>query len=241
MPLSDFYTGAMAPPTSVNGKLVPSSLAGMYSEVLPAAPASGLVSRKVNTVDIDEATGNPVPTGGTTYYPKGPTYGYNALTGDYEVQQPGNAYAAGGGKPNFDYASNPAAAAINTAAPSIAAMYGRPSMLNGYAPAALMNQYEPNGMPIDNDRPLNLSEGGGGQTAPSGGGRAPVAPAAPVAPQSPIQTLAAMFTPAKPAKVGYNGSKTMRSGDVAGGSGSIFGENAVLPPSMNNERWNTGY
>jgi hypothetical protein len=55
-------------------------------------------------------------TNGTTYYPPGPAYGYNALTGDYEVQQPGNAYTRGTLPPNSTLTpKSPAVAAINAA------------------------------------------------------------------------------------------------------------------------------
>ena len=221
------------------------SVADMYRDILPASPSGGLTSHKVKTLKID-SEGNPilVQPGGATYFPKGPNYGYNALTGDYEVQQPGNAYAAGGGRPNYDFA--PAAQAIEAAAaPSLASMFGS-SFNGGWGSDGFvlpsMNQYEANGLPVDSDRPLNMRSGAPSVPAPMA---APVAP-----PKTLLQSLADMFTPAKTsaparprtvAQPGFNGSKVLRSGDLSDGRGSIFGENAVLPPSMNNERWNTGY
>jgi hypothetical protein len=176
----EFYSGAMAPPTKVGGNLVP-SLVDMYRENAPGT-GGGLTTRKVQTVDIDEITGNPIPSGGTTYFPKGPTYGYNALTGDYEIQQPGNAYAAGGGKPNFNYA--PGVQAIGNAAPDLASLFAN---MGGRGSAGFTG---PNTMPVDSDVPLNRGGGLGG----SRGAPAPLAPPPP--PKTPLQSLADMFTPA---------------------------------------------
>lgn len=47
--------------------------------------------------------------------------------------------------------------------------------------------------------------------------------------------------PAPPKQPGYNGRTNVTSNELSGVSGSIFSENAVLPSSMNNERWLTGY
>lgn len=55
---------------------------------------------------------------GTTYFPTGTgQYGYNALTGDYEVMQPGNAYTRGTLPPNTqgNIPQNPALGAIDQA------------------------------------------------------------------------------------------------------------------------------
>ena len=50
---------------------------------------------------------------------------------------------------------------------------------------------------------------------------------------------------ARPAKSvmrrGFNGRSTLRANELSGVAGSIFSENAVLPPSMNTKRWLTGY
>lgn len=215
------------------------SVADMYRDILPAAGADGgLTSRKVRTVPVD-SLGNPLS-------------GFEGLnTNDVISNVPAPSFAPG--SPTLD-ATNPidlyrlgltpqapvapAVAAIESAAPSLASMFGS-SFNGGWGSEGYvlpsMNQTEPNGMPIDSDRPLNMNSGG----AVSATGRLSVAPTPPP-PKTPLQTLADMFTPAKQPK-GFNGSRTMTSNDVAGGSGSIFGENAVLPPSMNNERWNTGY
>jgi len=40
---------------------------------------------------------------------------------------------------------------------------------------------------------------------------------------------------------GYNGTTQVTSDQLAGGNGSVFTTNTVLPDSMNNKRWLTGY
>jgi hypothetical protein len=136
MDLSSFYTGSMAPPTKQNGKLVPTPIAEMFSE-----KGGGLTTRKVQTVPIGP-DGNPItatqaisaaaPTG-TTYFPPGPEYGYNATTGNYEVQQPGQTYSMDGGKPNFQYpvGSAPQTDVSDATKKSIGAMFG-PAFTGGW-------------------------------------------------------------------------------------------------------------
>lgn len=95
--------------------------ADFYSGLLPTSGGSGLDA-------ISKATGS-----GTTYYPPG-DYGYNALTGKYELKAPGNSYAAGTFPPNstlklpttnaapwktgFSFAPPPTAAPMTAQAPA---------------------------------------------------------------------------------------------------------------------------
>ena len=142
--------------------------------------------------------------------------------------------------------NNPAVNAIDTvAAPSVAGMYGS-AFRGGWGAQGFMApgaMEEANGLPIDSSVPLSSPLAG-----------SPVAPAAPaVSSLAPTSLIAQLFapSPARPARpatpapvapaVGYNGRSTVTSNELAGGNGSIFGENAVLPSSMNTERWITGY
>lgn len=57
---------------------------------------------------------------------------------------------------------------------------------------------------------------------------------------TPIQNLHERLSRPPPQK-GFNGKTTVTSNELRPTHSSIFSENAVLPPSMNTERWLTGY
>lgn len=238
-PFADFYTGAMAPPDRLGGKLVPSitpraaSLADMYRDILPGN-GGGLTSRKVRTVPIDELTGNP-----TSIYSQMnandlvtnvPGATGTARPTTIDAANPIDAYRLGltVGPP-----ANPAVSAIESAAPSLASMFGSSFRgawgSDGYVLPG-MNQTEANGMPIDNGRPLNLPGGGGVRSS------APVAAAPP--PKTPMQSLADMFTPAKVnPNITYDQSAPRHGGHTSTGE-----DNSFMPRSVQmSSRWNTGY
>lgn len=48
-------------------------------------------------------------------------------------------------------------------------------------------------------------------------------------------------SPAAPAQPGYNGQTSVTSNELAGANQGFGGQNAVMPDSMNNSRWLTGY
>jgi hypothetical protein len=55
--------------------------------------------------------------------------------------------------------------------------------------------------------------------------------------KAPVQQPQVAYQP----QVGYNGTTQVTSDQLAGGNGSVFTTNTVLPDSLNSERWLTGY
>lgn len=210
---SEFYSGAMAPPDKLGGRLVPSlapsrgTLADMYRDILPAS-SGGLTSRVVRTVPIDLETGNPIQAIDSVA-PMAPGYQSDYVKA-FDGQLPPTGPLDMGGP------AGPAVAPPQDLASLYANMLGRNSA--GFT--------GPDTMPVDSSAPLNMPGGGMGGAA--------ARPAPP--PMTPMQSLAAMFTPAKQPKLRSN-----ELAGVHGGSKSMFGDNAVMPSSMNNSRWTTGY
>lgn len=82
--------------------------------------------------------GHPTQTAeGTTYFPTGTgQYGYNAVTGEYEIMQPGNAYTRGALPPNSTM-NNPALGAIDQLTGSGNSTFPRPLPM-AFAPRGVM-------------------------------------------------------------------------------------------------------
>jgi len=158
-PVQKFTAGAYkttgAPPGTTAGAAImaaprppsiPDPLNGVAygADQYPTAWPSLLASPKVAA----NVPAGPVKQGGTTYYPKGSEYGYNAVTGDYEVKQPGQAYASVPA-PTFAPRKPAAVQAIEvaTAAGGMPAMPRppRPATAPGYGPPIVSAQANTSG------------------------------------------------------------------------------------------------
>jgi hypothetical protein len=191
---SEFYSGAMAPPDKLGGRLVPSlapsrgTLADMYRDILPANPSGGLTSRVVRTVPIGD-DGNPISRNANDVIIDRPAPMFTASP-TIDAANPIDAYRLGIAP---EAPQNPAVAAIGSATPDLASLYA--NML-GRNSAGFTG---PETLPFDSSVPLNAPQG-------VRGGASAAAPSAPVAPPppTPMQSLAAMFTPAKRESGGRN-------------------------------------
>lgn len=247
---SEFYSGGMLAPNRVNGTLVPAqiysgptSVSEMYKGIYADAPPAisqlydvGYDPRyPVSGGFLPNTWANPAPKSETA------TQAIEAAVphANGSVDNNKMAYRAGEGGGSYlpafgPYMTGHAVQQAPQAPRNIADLFGG----LGVAGKALFGF----GDPGQTDWSI-ANQGGDGINgdvrAPYKGSPNVYHPAAAPAP-APAPSIPSLFAPPSN-QPGYNGNTSVYSGELAGANQGFGGVNALMPDSMNNSRWLTGY
>jgi hypothetical protein len=183
----------------------------------------------------------------TTYYDSSKDYGYNARTGRYEVKVPGEAYTV---DPLTSRQTNALKAIdqatttrtittyVKTPNPKYHAVGG--DQKESHGTITNIQETEPQFIMVPKKVTVKVPAKVSTTRQPSATAGVQVLSNGAVY-RAPVAAPTAVVPPPVVSQPGYNGQTSVYSNELAGANQGFGGVNALMPDSMNNSRWLTGY